>query len=200
MKSILTDSIYPMLLKKAFGRVDDLINHSWMEVQKIILDEEFYPYGIKLGANLKEISRQRKRLNISAEYDFSDEAGLPYQVSFIDFQFEETHLVIQLHFIKKKLYLARIDFMKQLLSNKFEKLFYHLTGISIDANSTMGVRPFHIKDEQHNLLRIHNPMGYPSLMYYSSDVQIQKLVEKIQPELMEFPGRSDFEINAALIA
>ena len=63
MKSILTDSIYPMLLKKAFGRVGDLINHSWMEGQKVIMDEEFCPYGIKLGANQKEISRQRLKFN-----------------------------------------------------------------------------------------------------------------------------------------
>ncbi|WP_423127251.1 hypothetical protein [Gaoshiqia sp. Z1-71] len=200
MKSILTDSIYPMLLKKAFGRVGDLINHSWMEGQKVIMDEEFCPYGIKLGANQKEISRQRLKFNISAEYDFSDEAGLPYQVSFVDFQHGETHLVIQLHFIDKRLFLARIDFMKQLLFHRYEKLVFQLTGICPDKDSIIGILPFYIKDEQHNLLRIHNPMGYPSLMYYSSDAQIQKLVEKIQPELMEFPGKSDFEINAALIA
>ena len=159
------------------GRHYSLLCKTWLQLQEMVqvslagktipeAADDFSPYGFSLGCPHKNVLQRLGRFRISDRYDLSVSMNRLYKVYFVEMHIDKLHMVSQFHVLNDELYLSRTDFLTRLFPFQYEKMVKEIAGEKIYTDVNVGIHPFYIRDKQPCLLRLHNPLGYPSLMYY----------------------------------
>lgn len=158
------------LLHESILRIKDLANKSFA-IEKIPdVDGIFSPYGICFGCNQKSLLNHLSHFKITAKYDLSITMNCLYVVYFIDVKIDHLNLVSQFHLLNNQFYLSRTDFLTQLYPGQSSRLIKEVLGNETRTKENIGILPYYARDSQSCLLRVHNPLGYPSLIYYQEGV------------------------------
>lgn len=157
------------LIDKAIFQMNELHQKVRLNDQILVVNENFSPYGLTMGADEKRVLTLLKDQNITAKYNLSKEMNCLYKVYFVDVLLDGCCMVAQFHVKNDRLSLVFTSFSTRLCISQFEKIVMGLIDYIPGDSRCFGVIPFYVKDKQDIILQIHNPMGYPSLLYYSSE-------------------------------
>lgn len=168
------------MINETVTQLQELMTKSTSNDKIPMLDKILLPYGIPMGANKKGVLTHLGNFRISAHYDLSIPMGHLYKIYFIKMRFDRLCANTQFHLLNNQLYLAKTDFSTRLNSHQYESFLKGFIGTDHHPDKYTGIIiPYYMRDIQSNLLRIHNPLGYLSVIYYSGNRKLQTQVESI---------------------
>ncbi len=165
------------LLNKMWPLLSDLvaISNSGVDIPK--LNEVLMPMGIPLGTNKKDMIKHIGISRICSRHDFSVSKKNIYSLYSVYTGFDQWRLNTQFHLLDDQLYMVKTDFLTQLSSNLYECFLNGFIGPEYNLNKYTGILPYYMKDTQSNLLQVHNPLGYPTVTYYTGNTKLQSKIE-----------------------